>query len=304
MGVVTDLIAARARPLSSPLSVVPGPTEVTWDGLNLSERRPDGIQLAVTGFAGWYGLPEPNVGDVARALVDGMVPGPKVIGARNMTLQGTIFGRRAPTRAALVRLIDDLVARAASKEPLVISAYDPVLDQTRQAEVRAVGRLEQTWSGPLSWTYSVALRATDPRLYSSVLQSAVLYRGTGETGRLYPRTYPWQYRSPITTTGAILANEGNTDAPVLITYTGDFSASRLTDGRSGSINLEPLPAGMRLFVNSATLAIWAPGGYSRARYLQAGSRPLTLAPHSSTRWNLYVGEGHGNVRLDWRSAWL
>lgn len=302
MGALSDLISAPltngARVGTRALgALLP---EVNWAGLALNDERADGTALVVSNFSGWYGTSDATVGDVARALVDGMVPGPKVLGPAEMTLEGYVAGG---TRATVMGALDALAARAGARDPAVMVVSDPRLGRSEQRELRATGALSATWIGPNAFSYNVALRATDPRRYSTQLNSVTLFRGTGETGRLYPRTYSWRYRSPVTTTGAILANEGNVPAPVLLTYTGDFSASRVTDGRTGTINVEPLPGGMRLFVNSDTLAIWAPGGYSRARFLQPGSRPMTVPP-GSVRWSLYVQEGHGTVQLQWRSAWL
>ena len=99
---------------------------------------------------------------------------------------------------------------------------------------------------------------------------------------------------------AFLANPGSAAAPVNLQYNGPLAASQLTDGFT-SINMQALLAGEVVYVNSATLLATAPGGATRASYLQAGTAPI-LVPSGGATWHLYA-TGTGSLELDWAGAY-
>lgn len=297
----TFTYTAPIAPPESERSRLPG---VIWDGYELNVLEAGGgTSLIVTDFNGWYGTPGADVGDVARALIDGMLWGPKALVGREMTLEGYVIGG---TRRDVTSAMDRIAVRAGSKEPLVMTVTDPQLDIATQAEVRAIGRMEQNWEGDLAFSYSVALRAADPRRYGADLRSASLAGSQVGTYRVYPRVHPWQYLM-IDTTGAgvFLTNEGNIPAPVRLTYVGGLANSVLTDD-DRSIRVDNVYAPTQLVVNSDSLAIRHAQGGNAARYLMAGSQPMTIPPDSTVRWRFFVGSGPagGFLRLEWRSAWL
>jgi hypothetical protein len=169
--------------------------------------------------------------------------------------------------------------------------------------------MAHAWTGPLMFRYQVTLTAADPRLYSTAGTAggwnfAELHLGEGhDTGRVYPRFYPeWRYGSEDTPSRVVLTNRGTVPAPVWMTYRGDFTTSRVTDGPH-SIYLRPLLATEEILVNSETLVATAPGGATRASMIMPGSEPLTIPPLGSVAWRLY-SQGHGRVELRWRDAWI
>lgn len=117
------------------------------------------------------------------------------------------------------------------------------------------------------------------------------------------RVYPRKYGLASLPNEATLTNLGNAPAPVIATYTGDLSASRLTDNATGNtIYLAPVANGAQISVDTSRLNAWAAGGASRASYIGAGSVPLLIPPLSSATWTLYAA-GAGSVLLEWRPAW-
>ena len=322
---VTDLAATTATetltvdvqeppPYTGP---TPGLPRIVWDGMDLNFESPDGTSLVVTNLAGWYGLPSVTSNDVDRALVDGQAAGPKVLGARDLTLEGYVIGQTRTTRPTIVKAIDDLVALANRRDMSTFTVSDPWLGIGRQAEIRAVGALEHTWNGPWAWHYTVPLRAYDPRLYESGDGNTVTLtpRQSG-TGRVYVNPdptvnnirgpYPWEYASKDTGHSAQVVNDGNLPAPLLLTYRGSLGDSRvqLVGAGSDAVLLSAVGDGVTIYVNSETLTAWADGGYGRPAYIKAGSRPLTLPPGFNGRISLYAPSGTGSVTVTWRSAWL
>jgi hypothetical protein len=302
--------------------------DVVWDGLALNDERPDGSSLIVEDFEGWYGTPETDPQDAERTLVDGMVLGPKVTKARDMMLHGILV---AGTRETLVDVHDQLAMRAVAKIPSVFVVSDPILGIRMLAEVRATGTFTQTWLGPLAFRYTIPVRAVDPRKYGEMMNSIVLRPGhVGASGREYDRAYTegatalsvrarrlsngrivrasavpngrWSYGEYQVPNRATLTNRGSADAPVMATWRGPLGQSRLSDGTS-YIVMAAIPDGVTIYVNTETLATSAPGGYSRASFLLAGSSALLVPARSSRAWSLYAPTGNGSVTLEWRESW-
>ena len=285
---------------AAPPSLVP----VIWDGLALNEgERSDGLCTVVTAVDGWYGSPPLDGNDLARVLTDGALFGYKTLGARLVTISGGATGPRDLLNA----FARNLAGKAAGRQPVtLLVGEDDGSDNPRAltATARADSdTLAFAWRGRVYFTYQAVLTCGDPRLYDSALSSVTITAlpSGAATGRVYPWNPPRFYASASVANAAVLANPGNAPAPVLLTYTGPLSESRLTDGKT-TIHLAALGSAQQIFINSETLATTAPGGASRAAYLLAGTAPLTIPPHSEATWNLY-GTGTGTVQLAYRAAW-
>ena len=221
-----------------------------------------------------------------------------------MTISGAVTGPRDLCNAFARTLAGKAVARQAAA--LLVGEDDGSEDPGYlTAMVRADdGALAFAWKGHVYFTYQIAVTAADPRLYDGDLSTVRLtpLAAGAATGRNYPLVPPRFYASASVANAVIMENPGNAPAPVLLTYTGPLSESRLTDGIS-TIHVAPLGPSQQIFINSETLITTAPGGASRASYLMAGTAPLTVAPSSEVPWYLY-GTGAGNVQLAYRAAWL
>jgi hypothetical protein len=272
---------------------------VVWDGLWLNTGdQADGLCAVVENIDGVIDSPPFDGNDVQRVISDGAAWGPKTLNARTIVISGAAAG----PSDLLVRFRNELAIRAANREPALLAFGLIDAQRILTADVRAGTELLRTT--PLSrhgFKYQVTLTAADPALHDGVWQTVTLTNVTEATGRSYPRRYPWQYAGMIPNS-ALLRNEGNFPAPVYAGYEGELSTSLLTDGTSG-IRVAYLEPGVQILVSTATLAAEAPGGYSRASYIQPGSRPMWIAPRSSPRWTLRSA-GRGSVTLAWRSTWV
>jgi hypothetical protein len=275
---------------------------VVWAGTNWNagDNPVDGSCSVVTDVAGWYGTPGLNGNDVALALTDGVLRGTKLLAQREVTLSGVITGPRAPV-VGYARQLGGLAAQRA-EVPLQVGVYDETgAGQLLTAQVRAdTSQLTVAWLNRYSFQWQAVLTAADPLLYDAQVQNATLTVPSTATGRVYPRRFGWHYAGLASNSVAML-NAGNVPAPVLLTFTGPLgSTPQITDG-TNSISLQNLGAGEVVYVESDTLAAWAPGGATRASYVQQGSAPM-LVPTGTTVWSLYA-TGTGNVALAWQSAW-
>jgi len=274
---------------------------VVWAGTDWNAGDlADGSCSVVTDVAGWYGTPGLNGNDVALALSDGVLRGSKLLAQRDITLSGVITGPRAPV-LAYARQLGGLAAER-DEVSLQIGVNDGSgSSQALTCQVRAdTGQLQVSWLNRNAIQWQVVLTAADPLLYDAQPQYAALTVPSANTGRAYPRQFGWHYAGMASNSASML-NAGNVAAPVLLTFTGPLASTpQVTDG-TDSIILQNLIAGEVVFVESDTLAAWAPGGATRASYIQQGSRPL-LVPTGTTVWSLYA-TGTGNVALTWQSAW-
>lgn len=261
-----------------------------------------GLCAVVTSIEGWLDSPPVNGNDVARVISDGAAWGPKVLGARTVVIHGAAAG----PRDELARFRAAIAARAANREPVLLSVGQMDGGGVQTADVRAgTDAYRHSPLGSAGFRYQITVTAADPAIYDGQWQEARLINlaeGT-ETGRSYPREYPWQYAGSYVPNSAVLRNGGNHPAPVYALYEGELSESLMTDGHGGQIRLAPLDLGVQLLVSTATLTAEAPGGLSRASYILPGSRPMVLPANSSGRWYLRAA-GRGSVTLGWRSAWV
>jgi len=273
---------------------------VTWDGLalNAGYDAGSGLTWVIEDVAGWLDSPPLNGNDVNRALSDGAAYGVKTLEARLVTLQGAIVAGRA---GDLPPVRDQLAGKAAARSPAALTIGDAA-GRTLTASVRGDSdAFKVTYLSPLALRWQVILTAADPRLYDTTAQTVTL-SNTGATGGWgYLRTYPRTYPAGTLASTAWLANAGNTYAPVVALYTGPLNAGlRLTDG-TNTIFTAALAPGEQLYIQCDRLAAAAPGGASRASYIQPGSAPLSVNP-GGEQWSL-IGSGSGTVQLQWQAAW-
>jgi hypothetical protein len=163
---------------------------INWAGLPINTGdQPNGLFTCVEDVTGWLDSPPLDGHDADRALSDGSAWGPKVLGAREITITGVAIG----PRPLLGQLRDDLAARAADREPADLAITDGGLERTLVASVRAgTGLYRQTWITPTAFRWTVTVHANDPLLYEQAWQEAVLVTTTaGDTGRTYNPWYSW-----------------------------------------------------------------------------------------------------------------
>jgi hypothetical protein len=272
---------------------------VTWDGLALNGGVPDGSGLTwvIEDVAGWVDSPPLNGNDIDLGLSDGSAYGAKTLEARLVVLQGIVLAAAA---AALPAARDQLAGKAAARSPAPLVIGDAA-GRAMTANVRGDSdAFKWTFVNPAAFRWQATLTAADPRLFDVTMQSVTL-SNTGSGGWGYLRAYPRAYPAGALGNTAFLPNAGNANAPVLALFTGPLTAGlRLTDG-TNSIFMAALGPSEQVYVQCDRLIAAAPGGASRASYVQPGSVPMSVPPGGAT-WSL-VGAGSGTVQLQWQAAW-
>jgi len=274
---------------------------VTWDGLalNIGDDPATSLWWVIEDVQGWLDTPPLDGNDIDRALSDGSAYGPKVLGARQVVLQGCVLTDGSPADLPTIR--DQLAGKAAARTPVTLAIGDAA-GRTLTATVRAdTDAFKHTFLSPTAFRWQATLTAADPRLYDQNAQTVTLTNASGGGGRGYLLTFPRHYALATLPSTAWLPNAGNAEAPVVALYTGPLTSGlRLTDG-TNSIFLAALNPGEQVYIQTDRLIAAAPGGASRASYILPGSAPLTVAP-GGEQWSL-IGTGSGSVQLSWQSSW-
>jgi hypothetical protein len=275
-------------------------TPVVLDDLWLNTGdQANGLCVVVEDLAGWLDSPPLEGNDVARVISDGSAWGPKVLGARTITIKGAATG----PRELLGQFRDQLTAKAVKRVPVLLAVGDFDRQRILTADVRAGSDQYRHRSlGNTGFKYELALTAADPALYEGTWQTATLTNQTEDTGREYPKPYPWHYAAGYLPNTTTLRNTGNYPAPVWALYEGDLEQSALVGGPDQIIRVTRIDAGVAILVSCSALTAEAEGGLSRASYILPGSRPMWIPPDSTARWFLRAS-GRGQVTLAWRSTW-
>jgi hypothetical protein len=168
---------------------------VFWDGLAINAgNQPDGLTVVVTNLTGWLDTPPMYGNDADRTLADGAVWGPKIIGARQLTVEGAAVG----PRPLLGALRDQLARRAAARLPADFAVTDGGNNRTLIASVRCdADSYRQEWITPTAYRFQFALTCADPLLYDAAWQELTLNNLAGEeTGRTYNPPYAGWWPPP------------------------------------------------------------------------------------------------------------
>ena len=276
---------------------------VTINGLDFNYHVPDprATMFVVEKVEGFYDTPDVDTHDEDLILSDGSLRGSTIIKSREIVVSGGVIGD--PDSISNAR--DTLAALAASRGEMPLEIGNPYVGRTMISYVHSSAGLRCEFLNSNAIRYQLTFRASDPRLYAGGVESSTVAMFTGGTGRIYPRTYPWNYGAGPVPGAANVWNYGNIAAPVTLDYYGPLTETRLVTTYSDAfIRVAPLLDGERLTVYSDTLAaVVLPSYTSRASYVLSGSSPMLIPALSSPQWQV-LGSGYGYVVLSWRSTWI
>ncbi|GAA2411724.1 hypothetical protein GCM10010404_82050 [Nonomuraea africana] len=140
-------------PISSPVYRL-GP----WAG---NARDEFGVDWVVEDASGWASTPPVRPASTVLGGVDGAWSGAGQYGSRVITLEGVAV---APSQAAMLAAKQRLVGVLHPRDVGVLRVEDAL--RTRRARVRLVGDVEAVDRGPLAFSWSITLQASDPRRYA------------------------------------------------------------------------------------------------------------------------------------------
>lgn len=195
----------------------------TYQGLTLS--KPD---FAVQQIEGLDGIEARTGGDTEQPRGDGSLPGQHFLGARHVTMQ-----LRCLTNGAVRRLLDAFQPSRTREHPFAWEANEGerrIFARVVASPVTRAGRFH-----PIA-DASIALKASDPRIYGDRRLVGLQPFAVAESGLDYPVDYPKDYGVEVVE--AIATNAGDSDAHPTIRIHGPEAGSltswRLRNTTNGS----------------------------------------------------------------------
>lgn len=226
--------------------LVVGPHSIlTRNGLTFNDRsQPDAY--IVEDFTG-FEKPEGQLNEEANTAEDGAVPYPSFYGGRTMTLTGFIrtgsYPRLLEMTGALEDSLIDLI-----ESPLTIGVnpdspwftHPDVSINCRPSDFQIDRKLTQEdQTGVFKRSFTVALRATNPRYLSTVQKSITIQPiFITQLGRSYDRTYDLAYTTYMNAAGdpvslgnnqEVVDNAGNWPALPVIRFNGPMDGITLVN---------------------------------------------------------------------------
>lgn len=208
---------------------MPFPEETEFvlpDGITLnSGRDADGVLITCEKVTGW-GSPGSKSQGQPREGEHGNSPAPNPkLAQRVMTLAGLID---APTR--LLRQQTELRLEAA----LGLHLFDLTVVDAIELTVRAQrsGDITTDDETDTKSKWLAELTCPDPRRYGAAKDLTLGLPATSG-GLRFPIRFPVQFTGTTTAGDYAVANEGNEDAPVKVTFTGPLTSPRLTNQTTG-----------------------------------------------------------------------
>ncbi|MDH6709742.1 hypothetical protein P3T27_006491 [Kitasatospora sp. MAA19] len=258
--------------------------------------------VAADGLRGWSG-PAVRTQYTERDADHGAWAGPTYLGARSITLAGTIT---APDLATLDAAAEQLYAAAALTDTtLVVAEGTP-----KQATVRRSGEVLFAYETDRVARYSMLLTAADPRRYSTTLQSQSTALPSVTGGVTLPITLPLTITATTASGTITLTNSGSIATRPVLTVTGPcpggftIVAARPDGAVTQQTYTDSLGAGDVLVLDADAHAAVLNGQVSRRRYL---SGPWPEVPAQSSlqlSWNCPAYDPSALLTGTCRAAWL
>lgn len=276
--------------------------QMTYNGLTFGASTVYGIQ-SITGL---HDLPEVRTSDRARARNHGQFQGTDYLGGRDIDVGVTITSKH-PSDATWQAFSQALVAGQTTEFPLTFQVPGVGLG----GELQVAARVRKL-SLPISMDYyngvgraAVQFHCTDPRLYSSTLETVNFTQASTSGGLTFNATFNLSFGGAATGGTAVCANNGEFDTPWVATISGPIVDPRIENVTTGEIIYftGSLAAGETLVVGSQDRTVLLNGTASRYSWIKYGTQWFDLAPGNNTM-RLAGASGTGTMTVNFRSAWI
>lgn len=276
--------------------------QMTYNGLTFGASTSYGIQ-SITGL---HDLPEVRTSDRARARNHGQFQGSDYLGGRDIEVGVTITSQH-PSDATWQAFSQALVAGQTTEFPLTIQVPGVALGGalTVNARVRKL-------SLPVNMDYyngigraMVQFHCTDPRLYSSTLQTVNFTQATTSGGMTFNATFNLSFGGAVSGGTATCTNGGEFPTPWVGTITGPIVEPRIENVTTGQTIYftGTLTAGQTLVVGSLDKTALLNGTSSRYSWVKYGTQWFDLAAGDNIL-RLAGSSGTGTMAVQFRSAWI
>lgn len=275
-----------------------------------------GTPYDVTELDGWDDSPPYSLTDVDRPNQAGAWAGPMYAQERTLTLalqvSGTVNGLGAPSIAqyaanvAALRAITNPGSDSTAEVPFVVQLAGTKLMTSVRCQQRAMPTAQGYMSPGLD-KVTLQLVATDPRRYSTTVQSASCGLASTSGGLTYPITYPITWGT-VTNGTLTINNTGDTPTPPTLVITGPGTTPAIVRQDTGAV-LQfdvTLSATDVLTVNTLDGTVTLNGGnlYGVLDPISAAIGSFLMASGMTTL-GLRVASGTGTtLTATWQNAYL
>lgn len=210
------------------LTAVLSRKHVELNGVGLTASYDDGSQIVMSTLDGW-GSPASTISPEQKPRANGVWAGDAFLGARPMSMNGTIS---APSIEVAEAAKDRLIAAVALSEvPMVVTQGSIV----RSLMVRRSGEVIVNDIGDdgtlLEW--SIQVIATDPRKTAAAPLTGTTGLPASSGGLTLPFTLPFTLASTVVSGQVSLTNPGNIAGKVVLRIDGPVTAPVVTHVSSG-----------------------------------------------------------------------
>ena len=259
--------------------------------------------VSIIEVTGLEDLPSVEQSDIALGRAHGLLAGPMFGRGRTITLVGEIEQGSAASFREAVDAFRSATSLRSDEQAL---AFRIGMDDPRMVYARVVRRTvpnDQAFSYGLG-TVGVQWVATDPRIYSTTLQSASTTPGSSIGGLSFPHGFPHGFGTA--TSGTLeVTNDGNAGAPWTATLTGPLSSPRIRllglDGELAFSGFD-LAAGQTLTLDSLNRSVLLEG--TASRYGSLSVRDWFEFPPGGATVGFSASSGAGSLSMTWRDTWL
>lgn len=276
--------------------------QMTYNGLTFGAATVYGIQE----ISGLHDLPEVRTSDRARARAHGQFQGTDYLGGRDIDVGVTITSNH-PSDATWQAFSQALVAGQTTELPLTIQVPGVALGGTIQVDARV-----RKLSLPIDMDYyngvgraAVQFHCTDPRLYSSTLQTTNFTQATATGGLSFDATFNLSFGGAASGGTGVCNNAGEFASPWTATISGPIVDPRIENVTTGQTLYfsGSLATGQTLIVGSMDKTVMLNGTASRYSWLKNGSQWFDLAVGDNTL-RLAGISGTATMAVQFRSAWI
>lgn len=262
-----------------------------------------GSAAGVRQLIGWRDTPDVDVADTPRPQAHGTYPGDVLGGSLTVTLVYLVRGT-PEAKAAAINALEQHTPVDGVERMLVVDD-DGLGGWFRMARVvaRQVPQEKHWRHGPVEC--SVQFICSDPRRYRLTSHTGVAAPFTTAGGVDYPLDYPLDYGA-VAATALVAPNEGGTNAPLVVTFTGPLTDPQLSSPDWRLAFDLTLAGGESLVVDTADGTALLSGTADRLYTIRPTSDPLELCtiPPGGTTLTLTAAAGTGTATVTHRDARL
>lgn len=262
-----------------------------------------GLDVGVVEVEGLTSLPGVRTGDSARPQADGMYPGADYLAGRILQFD-LVVAQEAVARETILNAVAEAFLVRQDELPLMyeLPGQDERMINCRPRK-RAM-KVDNTWQHGVA-RIAIELFASDPRLYSTTLQTAITTRAIVTGGLDTPHAFPHSFGT--VSGGAVnCMNNGITDTWPIIVWEGPLTnpeATLTATGETLGVTIT-LAAGETLVADFKEKTVLLNNIASRTGLVVRPTSTWFALPPGNSSVRLSASAGTGTMLVTWRDAWL